>query len=202
MQALPDQNLWTSHKYLAGCDEAGRGPLAGPVVAAAVILPRDYNHPEIDDSKKLSAANRSVLFEVIVRHAIAYSFGIIDHETIDRINILNATKLAMHRALTGLAARPEVALIDAVMVPDLPFEQLPVIKGDTLSISIAAASILAKVRRDAIMVEYHRAYPVYRFDRHKGYPTRLHRDRIRQHGPCPIHRKSFRLLGNSEECPD
>jgi ribonuclease HII len=194
--ALPDKNLWIKHNYIAGCDEAGRGPLAGPVVAAAVILPRNYRNPQIDDSKKLTAAQREKLFKIIIRSAVSYAFGIVEHETIDRINILNATKKAMRQAVIGLSPVPEVVLIDAVRIPDLPeeYEQIPLIKGDTLSISIAAASILAKVRRDAIMLEYHKKHPQYHFDRHKGYPTRLHRSCIKEYGPCPIHRKTFKLL--------
>ena len=195
MLALPDRNLWKKHDVIAGCDEAGRGPLAGPVVAAAVILPKNYYHPEIDDSKKLSRLKREGLFEIITESAISFCFGIIDHEIIDQINILNATKKAMFQAIMGLARIPEIVLIDAVRIPDLPYEQLPIIKGDSLSISIAAASILAKVKRDRIMFEYHQLYPQYEFDRHKGYPTKRHRQCIRQYGPCPIHRRSFRLLG-------
>ncbi len=196
MLALPDKSLWRKHNYIAGCDEAGRGPLAGPVVAAAVILPRNFEDPQIDDSKKLTAAQRDRLFKIIIQAAVSYAFGIVDHETIDRINILNATKKAMHQAVMGLSMVPEVVLVDAVKIPDLPawYKQMSLIKGDTLSISIAAASILAKVRRDAIMREYHEKYPHYHFDRHKGYPTRLHRLCIQKHGPCPIHRMTFRLL--------
>lgn len=201
MLALPDKSLWIKHKYIAGCDEAGRGPLAGPVVAAAVILPRNFEDPQIDDSKKLTAVLREKLFTVIIQSAVSYAFGIVDHETIDRINILNATKKAMHQAVMSLSPIPEVVLIDAVKIPDLPvsYEQMPLIKGDTLSISIAAASILAKVRRDAIMREYHEKYPQYHFDQHKGYPTKLHRSCIQEHGPCPIHRMTFRLLGDDKD---
>ncbi len=194
MQALPDKNLWTKFSLVAGCDEAGRGPLAGPVVAAAVILPRHFFHPDIDDSKKLSAKQRERLFPQITAAALAYAFGLADHLVIDECNILNATKRAMREAILALRPRPEAVLIDAVRLDGLECEQHPLIKGDTLSISIAAASILAKVRRDRIMVDYHRQYPQYRFDRHKGYPTSLHRDLIRRYGPCPIHRKSFKLL--------
>lgn len=187
MLALPDKSLWIKHNYIAGCDEAGRGPLAGPVVAAAVILPRNFEDPQIDDSKKLTAIQREKLFKVIIRAAVSFSFGIVDHETIDRINILNATKKAMHQAIIGLSPVPEVVLIDAVKIPDLPavYEQMSLIKGDTLSISIAAASILAKVRRDAIMCEYHKKYPQYHFDQHKGYPTKLHRSCIQKHRSLP-----------------
>ncbi len=193
MKAAIDKKFWRSINYVAGCDEAGRGPLAGPVVAAAVILPRDFYHPEIDDSKKLSANKREELFQIIQESALSYSFGIVAPEVIDRINILEATKLAMTQAIMGLSRRPEIVLIDAIKLDKLPYEQLPIIKGDTLSISIASASILAKVRRDSIMLEYHRQYPVYGFDRHKGYPTFFHRQSIKRYGPCPIHRKTFHL---------
>jgi len=194
VQALPDKSLWVKYSLIAGCDEAGRGPLAGPVVAAAVILPRHFFHPDIDDSKKLTAAQRERLFPKITGAALAYAFGLADHLVIDECNILNATKRAMLEAILALRPKPEAVLIDAIRLDDLKYEQHPIIKGDTLSISIAAASILAKVRRDRIMVDYHRQYPQYRFDRHKGYPTSLHREMIRKYGPCPIHRKSFKLL--------
>jgi ribonuclease HII len=164
------------------------------VVAAAVILPKNYHHPKIDDSKKLSPARREAVYPIITGVAVAYAFGIVDHQVIDKINILNATKQAMREAIRGLAIKPEAVLIDAVRLDDLGCFQLSLIKGDTLSISIAAASILAKVRRDRIMTDYHRQFPAYHFDRHKGYPTALHRSCIKQYGPCPIHRKSFKLL--------
>lgn len=197
MKALPDHHLWQKFNYVAGCDEAGRGPLAGPVVAAAVILPRDFRHSEIDDSKKLSSQKREKLSKIITAEAISFCFGIVEPEVIDQINILNATKLAMHEAITGLTQKPQIVLIDAVEIKNLPFRQIPIIKGDTLSISIAAASILAKVRRDEIMLGYHKKYPQYQFDKHKGYPTKLHRLCIKKYGPCPIHRKSFTLLPRS-----
>ncbi len=194
MQALPDQKLWKKHRFIAGVDEAGRGPLAGPVVAAAVILPRDFVHPEIDDSKKLSPKKRDRLFEVICSAAISYAFGVVDAGTIDDTNILQATKSAMSNAVLKLDPAPEFVLIDALRLDRLPYQQFAFTKGDTLSISIAAASILAKVYRDSIMCDYHKTFPQYRFDKHKGYPTKLHRARIRQFGSCPIHRKSFHLL--------
>jgi ribonuclease HII len=194
LRARPDEKCWEQHEFVAGCDEAGRGPLAGPVVAAAVILPRNFFHPEIDDSKKLTARKREELFHVIEKVAVAHAFGIVDHSVIDEINILNSTKRAMREAITGLATVPEMVLIDAVRVDGLPFPQVPIIGGDALSISIAAASILAKVKRDTIMVGYGAEYPQYKFERHKGYPTRMHRECIRKYGPCPIHRMSFRLL--------
>jgi ribonuclease HII len=196
LEALPDKNLWTKYNFIAGCDEAGRGPLAGPVIAAAVILPRNFFHPAINDSKKLSPAQRAKTYPIITAAAVAYAFGIVDHLVIDEINILNATKRAMREAIRGLSVSPEAVLIDAVKLDDLGCEQISLIRGDTLSISIAAASILAKVRRDGIMVEFGKMYPLYQFHRHKGYPTALHRACIKKFGPCPIHRKSFRLLSS------
>lgn len=194
MKPLPEQSLWKRFNLLAGVDEAGRGPLAGPVVASAVILPKDFFHPEIDDSKKLSPVKRQKLYQIITKNAISFSFGIVDHETIDKINILEATKLAMYQAIDGLNPKPEIVLTDALSLEKLPFRQIPLIKGDTLSLSIAAASILAKVKRDAIMCDYHKQYPQYQFHKHKGYPTKLHRLCVKKYGPCPIHRKSFQLL--------
>jgi ribonuclease HII len=194
LEALPDKSLWAKYNLIAGCDEAGRGPLAGPVIAAAVILPRNFFHPAINDSKQLSAAQRAKAYPIITRAAVAYAFGIVDHRVIDEINILNATKRAMLDAIRSLSVPPEAVLIDAVKLDDLGCEQISLIRGDTLSISIAAASILAKVKRDGIMVEYADLYPLYQFERHKGYPTALHRDCIKKFGPCPIHRRSFKLL--------
>ena len=194
MKALPDLKLWKKYNLIAGVDEAGRGPLAGPVVAAAVILPRNFFHPEIDDSKKLTPRKRERLYEIITKSAITYTFGVVDAKTIDIINILQATKSAMNTAITNLDPKPEFVLIDALKIDGLPYKQSALTKGDTLSISIAAASILAKVERDAMMCKYHKSYPQYSFHQHKGYPTKLHRECIRKFGSCPIHRKSFRLL--------
>jgi len=194
LKPRPELSLWKRFNLLAGVDEAGRGPLAGPVVASAVILPKDFFHPEIDDSKKLSPVKRQKLYQIITKNAISFSFGIVDHETIDKINILEATKLAMYQAIDGLNPKPEIVLTDALSLEKLPFRQIPLIKGDTLSLSIAAASILAKVKRDAIMCDYHKQYPQYQFHKHKGYPTKLHRLCVKKYGPCPIHRKSFQLL--------
>ena len=194
MKALPDRNLWKTHKLVAGIDEAGRGPLAGPVVAAAVILPRHYHHPDIQDSKQLSPKKRASLYHIIIRNALSHAFGIVEPAVIDEINILRATKRAMSHAVAQLSPRPEVLLIDALTLSNITIPQRALIKGDTLSISIAAASILAKVERDTIMEQYHGLYPQYHFDRHKGYPTKLHRHCIQRYGPCPIHRKTFRLL--------
>lgn len=194
MKALPDRKLWKKYNLIAGVDEAGRGPLAGPVVAAAVILPRNFFHPEINDSKKLSPAKRERLYGIIINSAVDHAFGVVDARIIDTINILEATKSAMNTAITALIPPPQFVLIDALKIDELPYQQFALTKGDTLSISIAAASILAKVRRDAMMCKYHKSYPQYHFHRHKGYPTRLHRECIRKYGSCPIHRKSFRLL--------
>ncbi len=195
MKALPDKRLWKRHNLLAGVDEAGRGPLAGPVVASAVILPKNFQNTEIDDSKKLSSAKRERLYRIIKDAALCHAHGIVEPFVIDKINILNATKLAMQRAINGLRLQPEVILIDALNIEGLSFQQIALVKGDTISISIAAASILAKVKRDAIMRSYHKIYPQYYFHKHKGYPTKLHRECIMKYGPCSIHRKTFRLLG-------
>ncbi len=194
MNPLPELRLWRRFNLLAGVDEAGRGPIAGPVVASAVILPKDFYHPEIDDSKKLAAAKREELFQVITKHAVSYTFGIVSHTIIDQINILEATKRAMCEAIDGLVPIPELVLIDALRLGALPLPQLSIVKGDQLSLSIAAASILAKVKRDSIMCDYHLEFPEYNFHQHKGYPTEMHRRCIQAHGPCPIHRMSFKLL--------
>lgn len=193
MNPRVDKKFWEVFELVAGCDEAGRGPLAGPVVAAAVILPKFFFHPEIDDSKKLTPQKREKLFYLIQRSAVSFAFGIVPPEIIDEINILQATKLAMREAINGLRPQPEVVLIDALELEGLEIAQYSIIRGDRLSISIAAASILAKVKRDMIMLEYHRQYPWYGFDKNKGYPTSYHRQCLRKYGPSPIHRKSFRL---------
>ena len=194
MRALPDQRLWRKYRLIAGVDEAGRGPLAGPVVAAAVILPRNFLHQEIDDSKKVPRLKRERLYSVIKKSAISYAFGVVDAEVIDSINILEATKVAMYTAITKLNPKPEYVLVDALKIEGLPYRQFALTKGDTLSISIAAASILAKVYRDKMMCDYHKTYPQYEFNKHKGYPTKLHRACLRRYGSSPIHRKSFKLL--------
>ncbi len=199
MIAIPDRRLWKTHNLIAGVDEAGRGPLAGPVVACAVILPRNYYHPGIDDSKILTPQKRETMANIVKHSAIEYQFGIIDSDKIDEINILQATRLAMLQAINKLKPTPEIVLIDALRLDELSIRQVPIIGGDRLSLAIAAASILAKVERDRLMREYHATYPQYGFDEHKGYPTIKHRERIRRHGPCPIHRKSFRLLPARKE---
>ena len=177
-------------RNIAGMDEAGRGPLAGPVVAAAVIMPLDDLIEGIDDSKKVSAKKRERLYEVIREKAIAYKIVAVDEKTIDEINILEATKKAMRECVEGLSVTPDVVLIDAVKL-DVKVPTKSIIKGDALSYSIAAASILAKVYRDRLMREYDAQYPEYGFEKHKGYGTAAHIDAIRRIGPCPIHRRTF-----------
>lgn len=176
---------------IAGIDEAGRGPLAGPVVAAACILPDDYMILGLDDSKKLSASKREVLYEEILTHAISYSIVRIEPEVIDRINILEATKNAMIQCITDLEIKPDIVLVDAVDLKRIAMPCKPIIKGDALSNSIAAASILAKVFRDRIMCEYDGMFPGYGFLKHKGYGTAQHYEALRSLGVCPIHRHSF-----------
>ncbi|MDP4093673.1 MAG: ribonuclease HII [Bacillota bacterium] len=178
-------------EYVAGIDEAGRGPLAGPVVAAAVILPKDVFIPGLNDSKQVSYAQRNILFDVIKAKAISYGIGIIDEKCIDEINILNATKKAMVSAVEMLGRKPEILLIDALKLDDINIEQIDIIKGDCKSISIAAASIIAKVTRDRLIEEMDSLYPQYGFAKHKGYGTSEHIEAIRKYGLCPIHRRSF-----------
>ncbi len=191
---------------IAGVDEVGRGPLAGPVAAAAVILPPNCGILGIDDSKRLSPRQRERLAQEIRSRALCWSVGWCDSERIDRVNILQATLEAMRLALRGLSVRPEHVLVDALTLPDLGIPQTAIVRGDSLSESIAAASILAKVARDEKMQEYHRLYPGYAFDRNKGYGTRTHFEGLDQLGLCPIHRRSFlhRYLerGNQWTSPD
>ena len=186
------------YTYIAGIDEAGRGPLAGPVVAGAVILPKDCLLEGINDSKKISEKKREKLYDDIIQNAVAWGVGIVDHTVIDEINILNATRKAMKLALENLQVKPDYILIDAekkVDTNNIPY--LPLIKGDALSISIGAASILAKVTRDRMMREYDEMFPMYGFEKHKGYGTKAHVEALKEHGPCMIHRKSFltKILG-------
>lgn len=176
---------------ICGVDEAGRGPLAGPVCAAAVILPPDLVIPGLDDSKKLTDRRRRELFPIIKEKAVAYGIAFATHEEIDEINILQATYLAMERAMGSLSVRPDLALIDGNRAKDFGMPVQTVVKGDSLSASIAAASILAKVTRDDYMEEMAKIYPQYGFDVHKGYGTKLHYDQIAQFGPSPIHRMTF-----------
>jgi ribonuclease HII len=179
-------------RRIAGLDEAGRGPLAGPVVVAVVILPRRCTLDVLDDSKLLSAAQRQSLFSSITSHAQDWGIGTASEHEIDRLNILGATRLAGYRAIQDLDAPPDYLILDALLIPTVYIRQRPVIKGDHLSVSIAAASILAKVTRDRIMDTYHERFPDYQFHLHKGYPTPEHLKRLRQFGPCPGHRQSFR----------
>ena len=180
------------YKAIAGIDEAGRGPLAGPVVSAAVILPPTFSVAEVNDSKKLTPKNRARLYQEIYSQAISVGIGIVDPVEIDRINILQASLLAMAMATNNLSPQPECLLIDGPFRIPSRLPQTPIAKGDTLSVSIAAASIVAKVTRDRLMESYHEYYPQFDFCRHKGYPTSAHREAIRKFGYCPIHRKTFR----------
>lgn len=179
------------YRRIAGLDEAGRGPLAGPVVAAAVVLPRRCRLPGLDDSKQVREPDRIRLFAEIVHRARGIGIGSATEAEIDRLNILEASRLAMRRALQALHLPPDFLLLDAVTLPGLSVPQRSIIKGDELSCSIAAASIVAKVTRDRLMVEYHRWYPQYNFAEHKGYGTPDHLRLLGQHGPCAIHRCSF-----------
>jgi ribonuclease HII len=179
-------------KDIAGIDEAGRGPLAGPVVSAAVILPKTFGDSDVTDSKKLSPKKRQRLYEVIYSHAVSVGIGIVDPVEIDRINILRASLLAMAMAVENLVPRPDYLLIDGTFPISTDLPQKPIAKGDALSISIAAASIVAKVTRDRLMHKYHHYYPQFDFAKHKGYPTRAHKEAIRKFGCSPIHRKSFK----------
>lgn len=175
----------------AGVDEAGRGPLAGPVVVAAVILPENYDLDMLDDSKRLTALKREQLVPQIERQATAFAVVFVEIEEIDRVNILQATMNGMQRAVENLKPAPHRALIDGNRAPPLSCEVRTVVGGDALIASISAASVLAKVYRDRLMLSMHNLYPEYGFDRHKGYPTALHLERLKALGPCPIHRKSF-----------
>lgn len=177
-------------KLIAGIDEAGRGPLAGPVVVASVIMPLDNVIDGINDSKKLSEKKRNLLFEQIKQVAISYHIEVIDEKVIDGINILNATKQGMKNCIDKLETKPDVVFIDAVKI-DSDVQTVSIIKGDAKSYSIAAASILAKVYRDNLMLQYHEQYPIYNFAKHKGYGTKMHIDAIKQYGICPIHRRTF-----------
>ncbi len=177
---------------VAGIDEAGRGPLAGPVTAAAVILPCGYEHALLDDSKKLTARSRDLIYEELTSDpSICWGVAFAEVEEIDALNILRATHTAMRRAAMALSARPSFCLIDGLDVPGFPLDARGVVKGDGISLSIAAASIIAKVSRDRRMQELAEEFPVYGFEKHKGYGTKAHLEALREHGPCPEHRRSF-----------
>jgi len=182
------------YRLIAGVDEAGRGCLAGPVVAGAVILPAEWSVADINDSKQLSASKRDTLFEIIQRDAVSVGVGVMAEKVVDDVNILQATYRAMEQAIAALSPAPDYVLLDAVTLAGVALPQKGMPKGDQLSISIAAASIIAKVTRDRLMVEYDRLYPEYGFAGHKGYGTKQHRQAIAAHGPCPIHRKTFRCV--------
>lgn len=185
---------------ICGVDEAGRGPLAGPVYSAAVILPSDCVIEGLNDSKKLTEKKREALFDEIKEKALAYGIASADEKEIDEINILNATFLAMKRAIASLSVKPDLALIDGNQKPHTDIEEVTVIKGDAKSMSIAAASVLAKVSRDRFMLEMAEKYPQYEFARHKGYGTKLHYEKIAQYGVCDIHRRTFlkKILGEQK----
>jgi ribonuclease HII len=185
------ERKYDSLAYICGIDEAGRGPLCGPVVAAAVILPKDLNIIYVDDSKKLSEERREELFNIINEKAIAVGVGTSSVEVIDQVNILNATYLAMEQAIASLQVTPEVLLIDAVSLKNVSIQQEAIIKGDAKSASIAAASIIAKVTRDRMLRDYSELYPEYHFEKNKGYGTKDHIEAIKTYGPCPIHRTTF-----------
>ncbi len=188
-----DEDIRLKNPILAGIDEAGRGPLAGPVVAAAVILPSGLVIRGLKDSKQTSENERNRLFWEITSSALNIGVGIVNADTIDRINILNSTKHAMAAAVRDLKLKPDILMIDAVRLPDIGIAQESIIRGESISASIAAASIIAKVVRDDIMFDYHEKYPLYQFREHKGYCTKRHVELLRLHGPCPIHRRSFKV---------
>ena len=183
---------------IAGIDEAGRGTLAGPVVAAAVVLKKGLKIDGLRDSKQVPAKEREILFHKIQSSSVDIGIGVVGNEEIDRLNILVATKLSMRLAVEKLSAPPDILIIDALSLPSVPIRQLSPIKGESVSASVAAASIIAKFTRDTIMLDYHRQYPDYNFEKHKGYSTKEHIEMIRLHGPCPIHRKTFHRVMSLE----
>ena len=201
------ETLWQAkgYRHIAGLDEAGRGPLAGPVVAAAVVLPPGNRYPGIIDSKKLRPKDRDLGYDLICEHAIAYAVAVVRQEEIDRLNILVASRKAMEMAVGKLSIAPDLLLIDGIVPLETDIPQQCIKKGDQRSQSVAAASILAKVTRDRIMEAYHSEYPQYNFKQNKGYGTREHRDALQAKGLCPIHRRSFRgvkeLLGPDPHIP-
>lgn len=185
------ERKYEAFAYICGIDEVGRGPLAGPVCAGAVILPKNCNILYLNDSKQLSAKKREELYEEIIKEAVSYQTAFVGPEVIDEINILNATYEAMRTALNNLSVKPDILLNDAVTIPEVNIRQVPIIKGDAKSASIAAASIVAKVERDRLMETYEDLFPGYGFASNKGYGSKEHIDAIKEHGPCPIHRRSF-----------
>lgn len=200
LQASSDKTAWEKavramgYKLVAGTDEAGRGAWAGPVVAAAVIFDESINIPEIDDSKKLTPQERDSLFDLIKAQAVSFGVGIVSNNIIDEINILQASLMAMHQAIMQLKPQPDFVIVDGNAAIKMAIPQRPLIKGDSLSVSVGAASILAKVTRDRLMCDLEKTHPQFQFSRHKGYGTKLHQDEIKKFGPLPIHRHSFKPL--------
>lgn len=192
MELFEKQARLKGYQCIAGVDEAGRGPLAGPVTAAAIVLPPDCDLTGLDDSKKLTEERRKFFYEKLTSLTDQWHVAIVDAACIDEINILQAARLAMKQAVEHLASPPDLVLVDGNQKIDITQEQQTLVKGDQRCLSIAAASVLAKVTRDRLMLDLHHQYPAYGFDRHKGYGTQFHRDRIVEHRPCPIHRKSFK----------
>ena len=197
-----EKRLWLEgFEYIAGVDEAGRGPLVGPVVAGAVILPKNYDLEGLNDSKQLSEKKREKYYEIILKDAIAYGIGIVDAKTIDEINIYNASRLAMNKALENLQIKPQYVLSDAMPL-SLEIPSIPIIHGDALSISIAAGSVIAKVTRDRLMVELDKLHPEYEFKNHKGYPTKRHLELLKKYGPLDNYRFTYKpvrdLMGKEE----
>lgn len=194
MSDLSHETLWRAagYRHIAGIDEAGRGPLAGPVFAAAVVLPEDYEHGWLNDSKQLSESRREALYQELTQDPrVVWASASVDVETIDRCNILQATHLAMRQAFAKLQPSADFALIDGRPLPEFPVPHRGIVKGDSLSLSIAAASIIAKVERDRLLLAAAELYPHYGFEKHKGYGTAAHLDALRRFGPCPLHRRSF-----------
>lgn len=185
------ERKYADFKYICGIDEVGRGPLAGPVVACAVILPKEAYYRYLNDSKKVTEKRREKLYDEITNEAVAYSLGVVSPQIIDEINILQATYKAMQEAISGLSIKPDKILVDAVHIPDISIPQVSIVKGDAKSVSIAAASIIAKVYRDRMMADYDKLYPEYCFAKNKGYGTKAHMEALRTIGISPIHRKTF-----------
>ena len=191
--SIEDELIKSGYTNVAGIDEAGRGPLAGPVIAAAVILPKDFPDIGLNDSKRLSAKRREAIYNMITdsNSNVIWGFAVVDQDIIDEINILNATYEAMRLAALSLSLKPDYVIIDGKPIKNCPFRNHSIVKGDSKSLSISAASVIAKVERDRIMLKHSNEFPLYAFDRHKGYGTKVHMDALKEHGPCRIHRKSF-----------